>query len=68
MNANSFTFAAPNLASGIHNIKIQAKIDYLGTAQNGTFTAAALLGKGTLTIDSVRLAKDPPFPYIIQTQ
>jgi len=68
VNANSFTFAAPNLSSGIHNIKVQAKIDYLGSAQNGTFTAAALLGKGTLTIDSVRLAKDPPFPYIIQTQ
>src|SRR5438874_3346384 len=68
VNANSFTFAAPNLASGIHNIKIQAKLDFQGSAQNGTFTAAALLGKGTLTIDSVRLAKDPSYPYIIQTQ
>ena len=33
--------------------------------QNGTFTAAGLMGKGTLTAESVRLAKDQPFPYVI---
>ena len=68
VTANSFSFGSLNLSSGIHNIKVQAKIDFQGSAQNGTFTAAALLGKGTLIIDSVRLAKNPPFPYVIQTQ
>jgi len=68
VTANSFSFGALNLSSGIHNIKVQAKLDFQGSAQNGTFSAAALLGKGTLTAESVRLAKDPPFPYIIQTQ
>ncbi len=65
VTANSFTFAAPNLSSGIHNIKIQAQIDAQGDNQNGKFTAAAPVGKGTLTAESVRLAVDPPFPYVI---
>jgi len=68
MTANSFIFAAPNLSSGFHNIQIQAVIDAQGDNQNGTFTAAALVGKGTLSAESVRLAQDPPFPYVIQTQ
>jgi hypothetical protein len=68
MSANSFIFAAPNLSSGFHNIKIQAKIDALGDNQSGTFTAAGLLGKGTLSAESVRVVKDPPFPYIIGTE
>src|SRR6266700_1110002 len=67
MTANSFTFAAPNLTSGFHNIKIQAQIDAQGDHQNGTFTAAALVGKGTFSAESVRLAIDPPFPYVIGT-
>src|SRR6266851_2718835 len=65
VTANSFTFAAPNLSSGVHNIKIQAQIDAKGDNQNGSFTAAALVGKGTLTAESVRLAKDPVYPYVI---
>ena len=68
MTANSFTFAAPNLSSGFHNIQIQAQIDAQGDHQSGTFTAAALVGKGTLSAESVRLAIDPPFPYVIGTE
>jgi len=68
VTANSFVFAAPNLSSGFHNVQIQAKIDALGDHQNGTFTAAALVGKGTMTAESVRLAQDPPFPYILDVQ
>jgi hypothetical protein len=65
MQANSFVFAAPNLSSGVHNIQIQAQIDAQGDNQNGSFSAAALVGKGTLTAESVRLAVDPPYPYVI---
>src|SRR5260370_41839226 len=68
VTANSFTFAAPNLSSGVHNITIQARIDAQGSNQTGTFTAAALVGKGTLTAESVRLAKDPVYPYVIGIQ
>jgi len=67
VSANSFLFAVPNLSSGFHNIKIQAKIDFQGSAQNGTFTAAALLGKGTFTAESVRLANQGSSQYVIDT-
>ena len=65
MSANSFIFAAPNLSSGVHDIQIQAKIDALGDNQTGTFAATALVGKGTMTAESVRLAKDPAYPYVL---
>jgi len=68
VSANSFVFGALNQSSGFHNIQIQAQISALGDNQSGTFTAAALLGKGTLMAESVRLAKDPPYPYIIPMQ
>ena len=68
VSANSFLFAAPNLSSGVHDIQIQAKIDALGDNQNGAFTAAGFVGKGTMTAESVGLAKDPTFPYVIQMQ
>jgi len=68
VSANSFLFTAPNLSSGFHNIAIQARIDALGDNQNGTFKAAALVGKGTMTAESVRLAKDPVFPYVLGLQ
>ena len=68
VSANSFIFGALNQSSGFHNIQIQAQITALGDNQNGTFTAAALLGKGTLAAESVRLAKDPPYPYILPLQ
>jgi hypothetical protein len=65
VSANSFMFAAPGLSSGQHNIEIQAKIDAMGDNQTGTFTAAGFLGKGALTAESVRVAKDPVYPYVI---
>lgn len=68
VSANSFIFGALNLSSGFHDIQIQAQISALGDNQNGTFTAAALLGKGTLAAESVRLANDPAYPYILPMQ
>ena len=65
VEANSFVFAAPTVSSGSHNIMIQAQIDAMGDNQNGTFTATGLMGKGTLQGESVRLAKDPVYPYVI---
>jgi hypothetical protein len=68
VSANSFIFVAPNLASGFHNIEIQARIDALGDNQNGSFTATGLMGKGTMTAESVRAVKDPPYPYILDME
>jgi hypothetical protein len=66
VSANSFSFAVPNLSSGWHNIKVQAALDFEGSAQNGSFKATALLGKGTMTAESVRLANDSSQPYLLQ--
>ena len=57
MSANSFTFAAPNQSTGVHLIQVQAQISAVGNNQNGNFGAAALLGKGTLTVESSRTVK-----------
>ncbi len=66
VSANSFNFAVPNLSSGWHNIKVQAALDFQGSSQNGSFAASALLGKGTMTAESVRLANDSSAPYLLQ--
>ncbi len=68
MSANSFIFAAPNLSQGYHDIQIQAMIEAQGDNQSGTFKATALMGKGTMTAESVRLAKDPPYGYVLPMQ
>lgn len=60
MNANAFTFALDDLGSGIHNVKVQARIvlanELLGTEQ-GEVEAAALIGKGTVAVQEVRLVR-----------
>ncbi len=61
-----FTFDLPSLSSGWHNIKVQAALDLQGGAQNGSFKASALLGKGTLTAESVRFANDSSGAYLLQ--
>ncbi len=65
VSANSFTFVAPNQPVGVHRIQIQAQIAVMGNAQNGTFTAAALLNKGTMTVESSRTLKTSPQPYVL---
>lgn len=60
MNANAFTFALDDLGAGIHNVQVQARIvlanELLGT-QLGEVEAKALIGKGTLSVEEVRLVK-----------
>lgn len=68
VSANSFIFVAPNLPAGTHNIQIQAEIVAMGDNQNGSFTAVGLLGKGTMTVDSTRVAQDPSYPYILDME
>ena len=68
VSANSFVFVAPNLSAGLHDIQIQAKIVAMGDNQNGSFKAVGLLGKGTMTADSTRVAQDPAYPYILNME
>jgi len=57
MDAASFNFVAVDVPQGVHTVSVQAQIDSTGTVQNGTFEARALVGKGTVTVESVRLIK-----------
>jgi len=59
MDAASFNFVAVDVPQGVHTVSVQAQINTTGTVQNGTFEAKALVGKGSVTVESVRLIKDP---------
>ncbi len=58
MDAASFNFVAVNVPQGIHTISVQARIDTATSAQLGSAVATALVGKGSMTVESVRLIKD----------
>ncbi len=59
LDAATFNFVAVDVPQGIHTISVQARIDTSGSAQQGSFAATGTVGKGTLTVESVRLIKDP---------
>ncbi len=57
MNANSFNYVIGNLKSGVHTISVLAKIDLETTTQNGEAEARAAIGKGSVTVETVRIAR-----------
>jgi len=57
LNAASFDFVAVDVPQGVHTLSLQARITTSGSAQNGSFTALGFVGKGTLTVEEVRLVK-----------
>ena len=59
MDAASFNFVAVDVPQGVHTVSVQAQIDSTGTVQNGTVVATGMIGKGAVTVESVRLIKDP---------
>jgi len=59
MDAASFSFVAVDVPQGVHTVSVQAQINSTGTVQNGTFVASGMIGKGAVTVESVRLIKDP---------
>jgi hypothetical protein len=58
MDAASFNFVAVNVPQGVHTISVQARIDTTGSAQTGSWSALGTVGKGSMTVESVRLIKD----------
>ena len=54
LEAASFSFVDVDVPVGVHSIIVQARVDTGGVAN---FTAFGLVGKGTLTVESVRLIK-----------
>jgi len=62
MDAASFSFVAVDVPQGVHLISVQARIDTTGSAQTGSWTAVGTVGKGSMTVESVRLIKDANVP------
>lgn len=57
MDAASFNFVAPNVPQGTHTVEVQVQVDTSGSKQQGSFAASATVGKGSMTVESVRLVK-----------
>ena len=57
LNAASFNFVASNVPVGVHTISIQARITSSTSVQQGSATAEALVGKGTMIAQIVRAVK-----------
>lgn len=58
-DAATFNFVVVDVPQGVHTISVQARINTSGSAQTGSFSAMATIGKGSFTAESVRLIKDP---------
>jgi hypothetical protein len=56
--ANSFSFVKADLESGVHTIKVQAMIGSTSKSINGSSSASALVGKGSVTVEQVRMIKN----------
>jgi hypothetical protein len=57
MNANSFNFILDDLTAGVHTIEVQAMIETATEVEEGTAEAWATIGKGSVTIELVRMIK-----------
>jgi len=57
LNAASFNFVASNVPVGTHMLSLQARISSSTSVQQGTASATALVGKGTMIAQTVRATK-----------
>lgn len=58
MAAHHFNFVLDNVGTGEHVIQVQARITLGESAQAGSAEAKATIGKGSVTVEEVRLVKD----------
>ena len=58
MDANSFNFIMADLSAGVHTIKVKARID---TDVSGVAEAKGSIGKGSVTVESVRMIRNEDF-------
>ncbi len=56
-DAASFNFVAPDVPVGPHTVVVQARVDTSTDALAGSAEAMATVGKGSLTVESVRLVR-----------
>ena len=58
MDAASFNFVATDVPQGVHTLSVQARINTATSVQTGSASALATVGKGSVTVESVRLIKN----------
>jgi len=58
MNANSFNFILDDLTAGVHTVEVQARISSVTEAGAGVAEAWATIGKGSMTVEEVRLIQN----------
>ncbi len=58
VEANSFNFVAADLGPGAHTIQVQAKIDVWPGAPDRSAEAFGLVGRGSVTVEQVRLIRN----------
>jgi hypothetical protein len=57
LEANAFFFALDDVGAGTHNVIVQARIRSATSVQAGEAEALALIGKGTVVVEEIRLVK-----------
>ncbi len=57
LQATSFSFVAVDVPQGVHTVSVQARTATIGSAQFGGYSALALVGKGSMFVESIRLRK-----------
>lgn len=57
MAAHAFNFVIDDLGAGTHNVIVEAMVDTNASWQLGSASANAAVGKGSLTVEEVRLVK-----------
>ncbi len=57
MAAHAFNFVLDDLGSGTHEVVVEAMVDTSASWQLGSASATAAIGKGSLTVEEVRLVK-----------
>ena len=58
MDAHSFNFVIDDLEPGVHTVAVYAEIETDSSAQEGSASATAFIGKGSLSVEEVRFIKD----------
>ena len=56
-NANSFVFGLDDMGAGVHDLKMQARMTLNTTVQTGDAEARCVMGKGSMSVEEVRLVK-----------
>ena len=63
MSANSFNFIAPDVSVGSHTLSVYAQVMVITSTETEVYASAdawahAYIGKGSMTVEEVRMIKD----------